>query len=194
MESYQVSTKGTPEWFCISHHRPEGGIAPKTEGNLAYIPGVGFKVTIRCYEANPRATYTQPDDPVFKDSCMEVFLNCFPETSGSYINVEVNANGAMRCGFGPGRANRPKVLELGLEQPKAEITVQPEYWQIEMLISESLLESLYQIPFPLIPGHTMRGNFYKCGEETDNPHWATWSPVERLDFHTPEYFGELILA
>ncbi|MBR4016788.1 MAG: carbohydrate-binding family 9-like protein [Oscillospiraceae bacterium] len=194
MEFYQVSTKGAPAQFFVTHHRPEGEIAPKTEGYLQYISGVGFRVMMRCYEENPKATYTQPDDPVFKDSCMEVFLNCFPEHSDCYINVEVNANGAMRCGFGPGRANRPKVLELGLDQPKVDITVQTDYWQAEILIPESLLESLYQIPCKLPSGHKMRGNFYKCGEETDKPHWATWSAVERLDFHTPEYFGELILV
>ena len=44
-------------------------------------------------------------------------------------------------------------------------------------------------------GHskTMYGNLYKCGDETDAPHWATWSKVERLDFHAPEFFGRLII-
>jgi hypothetical protein len=40
------------------------------------------------------------------------------------------------------------------------------------------------------------GNFYKCGDETEYPHFGCWnliaSPVP--DFHRPEYFGEIVLV
>ena len=37
-----------------------------------------------------------------------------------------------------------------------------------------------------------RGNFYKCADESSHPHWASWRPIgEKLDFHTPEFFGEI---
>jgi hypothetical protein len=40
----------------------------------------------------------------------------------------------------------------------------------------------------------IQGNFYKCADGTDSPHYVTWSPVktEIPDFHRPEFFGELI--
>ena len=39
------------------------------------------------------------------------------------------------------------------------------------------------------------GNFYKCGDATEMPHYLSWNPIqtERPDFHRPEFFGELYL-
>ena len=57
------------------------------------------------------------------------------------------------------------------------------------------------IPFELIgvdPGnlpHSIRANFYKCGDKTAHPHYLSWSPIDtpKPDFHRPEFFGELLL-
>ena len=37
------------------------------------------------------------------------------------------------------------------------------------------------------------GNFYKCGDETVQPHYYSWNPVELVDpdFHRSEFFGKL---
>lgn len=42
---------------------------------------------------------------------------------------------------------------------------------------------------------TLLGNFYKCADETETPHYLSWSPIhtETPDFHRPEFFGELYL-
>ena len=187
---YLVVTNGEAQMFAIGNHRPEGSIAPRTEGWMRYIPGTGFEVTLRCYETNPKAVHTQPDDPVCKDSCMEVFLNCFPEfPEYGYINVEMNSAGNMRCGFGTDRHNRYLVREKGFAQPERKVSFGEDYWQVQCLLTEELLEKLYARPCRFTSGHEMRGNFYKCGDETDSPHWGSWSRVERLDFHTPEFFG-----
>jgi hypothetical protein len=39
----------------------------------------------------------------------------------------------------------------------------------------------------------IKGNFYKCADGTDSPHYVTWNPVQTPtpDFHRPEFFGEL---
>ncbi len=189
MNTYFVTTTGEPEMFVITNNQPEGAEAPKTEGWMQYKAGLGFEVTMRCYEADPAVQYTQPDDPVFRDSCMECFLKCFAD-SPDYINVEVNSVGAMRCGFGPGRA-RQKVLEMGFPQPKATVTKGEDYWQINYVISEQLLESLYQRPCRFASGDELRANFYKCRETVQPPHWATWSEITVTDFHTPDQFGLL---
>ena len=41
---------------------------------------------------------------------------------------------------------------------------------------------------------TANANFYKCGDETQKPHYLSWNPVKtsKPDFHRPEYFGKLI--
>ncbi|MEW6117215.1 MAG: carbohydrate-binding family 9-like protein, partial [Nitrospirota bacterium] len=36
-----------------------------------------------------------------------------------------------------------------------------------------------------------RANFYKCGDATSHPHWASWAPVEALNFHLPHCFGTI---
>ncbi len=189
---YLVIRSGEPEVFPIANHRPEGAVAPKTEGWMRYMPGTGFEVTLRCYETAPKAVYNQPDDPVFEDSCMEVFLDVFPELPQyGYINMEMNAAGVARCKFGTDRHNRYALLERGIAQPEFAVSFGKDYWQVKCMITENLLEILYERPCRLAPGHEMRGNFYKCGDKTDAPHWASWSPVGKLDFHTPEFFGTL---
>ena len=192
---YTIKTGDQPEVFAITNHRPEGTPAPKTEGALRYTPGVGFELTMRCWETEPKAVFLQADDPVCKDSCMEMFLNCFPELPQyGYINVEMNAAGNMRCGFGTDRHNRYLLLEKGIDQPKRTVTFGEGYWQVQCVLAEKTLEKLYERPCRFASGHEMRGNFYKCGDETDSPHWGSWSKVERLDFHTPEFFGTLIIV
>ena len=190
--TYQVHTGGAPEWFSLENHRPEGAIGPKTEGFMTYTPGEGFTVIMRCFENAPQITYTQPDDPVFKDSCMEVFLNCYPELPQyGYLNMEINAAGAMRCRFGKNRENRYFLLERGIPQPEVTVTRAEAYWQITLELSKTILEAIYERPCHFAPGHKMRGNFYKCGDETPIPHWSSWVEMPRLDFHLPEYFGVL---
>lgn len=192
MHTYHVVTSGQPELFSITNHRPEGAIAPQTEGWMRYVPGTGFELTMRCYEKEPKATYFQPDDPVFKDSCMEAFINFFPQQPEyGYLNIEVNANGAARCRFGVGRQDRGWLREMGIPHPEIMVTATADFWQIRYVVTERLLEKLYERPCCFAVGHEMRGNFYKCGEETDAPHWASWSELERLDFHAPECFGVL---
>lgn len=189
---YHIHTSGQPETFCISNSHEKGAEAPRTEGALRYIPGTGLELTMRCWEKNPKAVVTVPDQRVCVDSCMEMFICCFPEPGAGYLNVEMNALGNAKCAFGPDRNNRQTLTEMGLTiRPQITATVGEDTWQLTCLVPEALLEKLYNRPCRFAPGHEMRGNFYKCGDETASPHWATWSKVERLDFHTPEFFGVL---
>ena len=40
---------------------------------------------------------------------------------------------------------------------------------------------------------TIGANFYKCGDETNEPHFISWNPIDlpKPDFHVPQFFGEL---
>lgn len=42
----------------------------------------------------------------------------------------------------------------------------------------------------------LRGNFYKCGDATVQPHYLAWNPVtsETPAFHRPWEFGEIVLG
>ena len=189
----------TGERFAIAHDRPEGAASPETSGQLVYLPGEGLEVSMVCREKNPRAIYYNPNDPVHTDSCMEAFLDCFPDLPQyGYIGLEMNANGASHCSFGTSRHVRNYVLKRGLAHP--EVAVErftkdgADYWRATCLLKTSLLEALYERSCDFAPGHRMRGNFYKCGDHTDAPHWGSWAPVERVDFHVPHLFGDMIVV
>lgn len=189
----------TGESFAISHDRPEGAASPETHGQVVYLPGEGLEVSMVCREKNPRAIYHNPNDPVHTDSCMEAFLDCFPDLPQyGYIGLEMNANGACHCSFGTGRHTRSYVVKRGLAHP--EVTIErftqdgEDFWRATCLLKTSLLEALYERNCDFVSGHRMRGNFYKCGDHTDAPHWGSWAPVERVDFHVPHLFGELIVV
>ena len=130
---------------------------------------------------------------------MEAFLDCFPDLPQyGYIGLEMNANGACHCSFGTSRHTRSYVLKRGLPHPEVAIERFVEdgadYWRATCLLKTSLLEALYERTCDFAPGHRMRGNFYKCGDHTDSPHWGSWAPVERVDFHVPHLFGDLIVT
>lgn len=187
--------KSDPEMFEILHMRPEGSVAPKTVGWIKYLPGQGMDVTMRCYETRPRAIYWDPNGAIYTDSCMEFYINCFPEVpQKGYLNLEMNSNGAAFCSFGTSRHARSLVIDMGLPHPEVEAEKHEDYWQVHCLIPAKLFEDLYGMPFAFEVGHRMEGNFYKCGDHTRSPHWGSWVPMPRLDFHDPDSFGTFVIT
>jgi len=187
------------EEFAISHYRPEGAAGPETRGQVVYLPSEGLEVSLWCREADPRAVFCSPNDPVHTDSCLEAFIDCFPELPQyGYVGLEMNANGAAHCSFGTSRHARSYVLERGLPHP--EVAVErfardgAAWWRAACLLRKPLLEALYERSCDFAAGHRMRGNFYKCGDRTECPHWGSWAPVERVDFHAPHLFGDLAVV
>ena len=62
----------------------------------------------------------------------------------------------------------------------------------------SILKELIQkyIPeYQYSDGMKIRTNFYKCGDNTELPHYGIWNPIplEEPDFHQPDYLGEVVL-
>jgi hypothetical protein len=67
---------------------------------------------------------------------------------------------------------------------------EPTLWFLQFRIPYATLES-YTGPLGGLSGKTWRGNFYKCGDQTSHPHWASWAPVDELNFHLPRCFQTL---
>ena len=185
------------EKFEITHFHEAGSKAPRTMGHVILREGVGFEITMWCFEENPRAIYHNPNDLVHTDSCMEAFINYYPELPEfGYLNVEMNANAASHCSLGTGLHDRVFVLDKGLPHPEVKVEKllidDCPAWRASTTIHLSLLQNLYgRCDFP--SGHKMKANFYKCGDHTNDPHWGSWKPISRLDFHNPEHFGDLII-
>jgi len=138
---------------------------------------------------------------IWEDSTCEFFVQV-PGTD-EYINFEVNAAGRLLACRGTGRGDRVPLSDEALAQivritavDGLNVTDPIDYagglwnWRIMLVIP---FEVIGVDPEDL--PEKLRGNFYKCGDLTAHPHFASWSPVgtEHPDFHRPEYFGELQL-
>ena len=171
------------------------GHTPETTARLVFVEGFGFLLRMTCAETDPKAVYTEYNQPVYTDSCMEFFCDYLGD--GRYINMEMNANGTLLSCIGPDRHARTPIADLS----DGEIfPVQGEvcdgYWTVTAAIPTALLCKILGVEsIPFGSGYTFRGNFYKCGDETEVVHFGMWNPVrtEKPDFHRPEYFGTLVI-
>lgn len=175
------------------------GYAPATAAQLVYVDGEGFVLRMTCEEAAPRAVYTDDNDPVYTDSCLEFFA-AWDNTSGAYVNMEMNARGTLLSCIGPDRYHRTPVKDTCGRTFNVRGEILDDVWTVTASIPLSILAELYRtdtasLAARMVPGYTFRGNFYKCGDKTDMPHYGMWNPVGTPDpdFHAPAYFGTLVL-
>ncbi|OGO91715.1 MAG: hypothetical protein A2Y17_13155 [Clostridiales bacterium GWF2_38_85] len=163
---------------------------PKTYAKLIYVKNKGLALRITCEEKNPKAVYTKFYEPVYKDSCVEMFVTF---DGVSYMNIEMNSNGATLIGFGSSRHGRTHIDQL-IPIPEVKAEKSENTWNAEIFLPEADILKLYP-DFKFESGARFKGNFYKCGDETEIEHYGMWSPVgtEKPDFHRPEYFGDFII-
>ncbi len=163
---------------------------PRAEAKAAWNEEALF-VRLESFAAPARAVNTEPDSAVWEDSCLEFF---FSAGGGSYLNLEANANGALRASIGPDRHARRLLRELNVPLPLVTASRGAAGWSVSFTIPAALPEALLGIR--LRNGLRLRGNFYSCGDKTPAPHYAAWRSVETEtpDFHRPEFFGDLLLA
>lgn len=171
-----------------------------------YKPQVSFRIarTAReiwihffVNEQSVRAVNTEPNQPVYQDSCVEFFVQ--PVSDGPYMNFEFNAIGTCLSQVGPERAGRqfldPDTIRRistrsSLGNTPFEERKDLHEWNLLVGIP---LDLLFGEEDPDLTGKHIRGNFYKCGDKLEVPHYLSWNPigVERPDFHRPEFFGVL---
>ena len=135
------------------------------------------------------------NDMVCGDSCMEAFF--IIPGSDVYFNFEFNSDGVMFLGCGKSRAGRTTVDP---EIIKKYVTVTAESddipqnkrgkWSVTAIINKDIFPALIGIPFSCGTG---KGSFYKCGDRVI-PHFISWNKIDtdHPDFHTPEFFGDLL--
>ncbi len=177
----------------------DNGYRPRVEVRVGYT-GRFIYTSFQVFEKRVRIQYLEFQDPVWKDSCVEFFIDPFPEKEGGYINIETNAAGAMLIAFGPDRVTRvpiPREDLPGLEiatsvKGRIEGEHGADYWTLSYRLPLGLFEKYYGSM--VTPGRRARANFYKCGDETDPPHFGAWNPVlvAEPDFHRPKFFGRVL--
>jgi hypothetical protein len=195
----------------------EGRVANFLKTTGEHRPDVRFRVLhddahlyvrFQVQDRYVRSVQTAYQGPVCTDSCVEFFVQ--PRPDAGYFNFEVNAGGTLllfyiedatrlpQGGFGKYRPVAPEWggrVRIWHSLPAA---VEPELpgpvtWQVAYTVPLALFEA-HAGPLAPLSGRTWRANFYKCADKTSHPHWATWAPITKLNFHLPECFGELKLA
>jgi len=188
----------------IAAFRPESSDhRPRTRARLGHagdlVCGV-FQVADRFV----RCRHTAFQEPVYEDSCVEVFLQ--PKPDRGYFNFEMNAGGALLsqhvvdprrvpggfAAFGwlvpeEGRQVSIRTTLPARIDPEIE---EPLEWELSFRVPVALLEQRVG-PIGSLSGQSWRANLYKCGDRTSHPHWAAWSAVDELNFHLPRCFGLL---
>jgi hypothetical protein len=152
------------------------------------------------YEQKVTIRYANIGDPVFKDSCVEFFINLFPEETEEYFNIELNAIGTIKMGYGIKR-NRRYLTATDLMDLKVVTSIKKpvvgyhgsDNWKLYCAIPIKVLEKYSERKFN---AEDAIGNFYKCGDETEFAHYGMWNLIENPtpDFHLPEYFGKIIFS
>jgi hypothetical protein len=179
-------------------------IAPWPEYD--YVPQARFSIGhgndcifLKYYisENTVKAEWYKPNDPVFKDSCVEFFISFDDERE--YYNCEFNVIGTCKLNYGEEREHRHLVSEDRIAlidycvaiRKGGPVGTTEVSWELTLMMP---IEVFAWDSMSSLAGRKCRGNFYKCGDDLPVPHFLVWSDIDTPspDFHVPEYFGEII--
>lgn len=168
---------------------------PETFAQIVLVEDKEFAVKMTCYEKNPKATYKNFGEDVWKDSCMEFFAAFDNKDPNKYVNCEMNSGGAALMSFGYPGADRSSAVNITGRIPQYKAEVFEDYWTVEIrLLLEDIRKIFGDIEFK--KGYKFTGNLFKCGDETEYEHYGMWcrSIAVIPQFHQPEYFGDFIIG
>jgi len=177
----------------------DNGYQPEVQVRLCYT-SLKLHLNFVTYEINPLIRYYHMNEPVYTDSCVEFFVQPSPYIDTRYLNFEINAAGTLLLGLGESR-DRVRLSDV---DPKT-FSIQPQVNCINPADQRTYWEIQYSVPFGFIQSHfsdfqpesgtKLKGNFYKCGNDTAEPHYGCWNLIEEAhpNYHLSSYFGELIL-
>ena len=181
------------EWI---HVTPWQEYPYKPEVAFAMAHGdAGLFLKFYVEEKHIRAIYSRPNDPVYKDSCVELFFSFGDEAE--YYNFEFNCAGTCLLGFGKGRGSRTYLPDEIIQSISSQSTLKPATskeasigWELTVAIPFSAF-SYHKLNS--LKGKRCRANFYKCGDDLPEPHYVAWNNIttETPDFHRPEFFGTI---
>lgn len=168
----------------------------------------GLQGLFSVVEAGVYSVHCEDLAPVWQDSCVELFLQ--PPGARGYLNLEFNAGGWLHASWvtDPARDSSGQVrgaqplspaqcarIKRASSLPARIVPARSASlrWQLRFCVPWSLIASFSALPERLT-GTVWRANAYKCAEHNPRPHWLSWAPLPRLDFHQPDCFGALHLA
>ena len=190
----------------VAEFRTERGDAhrPKTQARLLYDAESLYGV-FRVEDRYVRAVHTEFNACVCRDSCVEFFVK--PKADKGYFNMEFSCGGALLMYYIVDATPAPNgnfldYTELtpedgaqvavyhsmpGVVEPEIQA---PTTWFLEFRVPLALYEK-YAGGIGDPAGQEWTANFYKCGDQTSHPHWASWAPIDKLSFHRPHCFAPI---
>jgi len=153
-----------------------------------------------CDDTDLTAEYTERDDPVYKDDCVEIFLAPAPDKSRFYCGFEMNCRGALYDYFyafpdvlltlwETGAVRLKTVMYGTLNQSEDK----DDGWTLELCIPWSNFAEPAGKPRPE-PGDVWRMNMNRWDGSGDARALSQWSPsgLQSPHPHRPEGFGALV--
>jgi len=161
------------------------------------IAHTGEAVLLNCQinEADIKAVCDRDNGNVWEDSCVEFFISFKKDL---YYNIECNCIGKILIGKGSGKQGRIRLPEELLKKvdrwsslgdsPLENLSGD---WEVSLVIPKEIFYPDITNSFDKIKA---KGNFYKCGDCLQTPHFLSWNPIqnETPNFHLPRFFGELL--
>lgn len=195
--------------LAINNFRPEGSDARPEVSCKALYDASGLYLRYSLKDRWVKCVAENYQDSVCEDSCVEFFVE--PVPGKGYMNFELNACGVMLLyhvidwtEVGDAYADYYAVGDYANKAVKRYPTLNPADvkkeitdrcdWELGVYIPFSVLEKEFGSVGKAVKGTVWRGNFYTCADGTSHPRWAAWSPVNQLNFHLPECFGEIIFG
>lgn len=168
---------------------------PKVEFRVAHT-GDSLLLNFRVTEASVRAVAPSDMGRVWEDACCEFFVQ--PGEEPVYYNFECNCAGTLllNCGVVGNRKPAPDEVVKSVRRWSSlgrepfEERIGECSWELCEVIPAS---ALFNHDISDFTGKTLKGNFYKCGDLLQTPHFLSWSPIDlpKPCFHCPEFFGTL---
>ena len=202
MKNFEIPVFGTcPDWekaeqLDLSNHlwAEEYPCFHACRIKLCAVKNKGLFVRFFSEEPQPRAVYTKRDEPIYKDSCMELFVQPVADDN-RYLNFEINPNAAYLSEIGTCRADRVLLSAASDVACKTDVLRVASGWGVELFIPDELVSDCFGLPYSFASQKQLKLNAYKCGDETPYPHYSSLFvvPTPKPDYHRPEFFGTVKL-
>ena len=185
-------------------HKESSSHHPNVQAKMVYDEK-GIYVHFRVMDQFVIAKYVGQQQMVCRDSCAEFFVE--PISGKGYFNIEMSCGGSILMYYvtvprkeevpvSETHLNKISIYHSMPTEMKQEIS-DPTTWQLEYFVPyevfEAYIGNLDEQKPEVGKGVKWRGNFYKCADESSHPHWGMWNDVgEKLDFHQPNKFGDIV--
>lgn len=158
-------------------------------------------VAFHCEDTDIWGLTSQRDQAIYEQEVVEIFVDADCDGHG-YVEIEVNPLNAVLDLFMLLRGNRARGLwDWDSEGLRTAVIVDGDptrrgtsdrSWSVEMAIP---MADFFTAPhLPPSPGDLWHFNLYRIDRAEEGDEYQAWSPVGRVNNHTPERFGRLVFS